>query len=255
MNSFGFILTRHVTSEITNKYWNQSVKLLKTFYPNKKIIIIDDNSNQHFIKSDFNYKNIEIIQSEFNGAGEMLPYYYFIKNKFFENAVILHDSVFIHKRINFEVLNGYQVLPLWFFNSDKENIGNTLRITNNLKNSFNIQQKLYLNDNLLGLNHNKWNGCFGGQSFINHKFLLHLENKYNLSSIVHFIKNRADRCCFERIIGCIFCTESQQCCKKKALFGDIMKHQTWGEYTFDKYLNNFQNNKLPKNIIKVWTGR
>ena len=55
--SFGFIITRHVNSEQTNKYWNQNVKLLRKFYPYKKIIIIDDNSNQDFIKADFDYKN------------------------------------------------------------------------------------------------------------------------------------------------------------------------------------------------------
>ena len=37
--SFGFIITRHVNSEQTNKYWNHNVKLIRTFYPFKKIII------------------------------------------------------------------------------------------------------------------------------------------------------------------------------------------------------------------------
>ena len=69
MNSFGFIITRHVNSEATNKYWNQSVKLLRTYYPYKKIVIIDDNSNQDLVKADFDYKNVEIIQSEFPGRG------------------------------------------------------------------------------------------------------------------------------------------------------------------------------------------
>ena len=52
MNNFGFIITRHVTSKTTNNYWNHSVKLLRTLYPLKKIVIIDDNSNQEFVKSE-----------------------------------------------------------------------------------------------------------------------------------------------------------------------------------------------------------
>ena len=60
-NLYGFIITRHVNSELTNKYWNQSVKLIRTLYPLRKIVIIDDNSNQEFVKADFNYKNIEIV--------------------------------------------------------------------------------------------------------------------------------------------------------------------------------------------------
>jgi hypothetical protein len=62
MNSFGFIITRHVNSEKTNKYWNHSVKCLRKLYPLKKIVIIDDNSNYSFVKPFFNYANIEIIQ-------------------------------------------------------------------------------------------------------------------------------------------------------------------------------------------------
>ena len=57
MNNFGFIITRHVNSEKTNRYWNHSVKLLRTFYPDKKIVIIDDNSNQNFVKAEFDYSN------------------------------------------------------------------------------------------------------------------------------------------------------------------------------------------------------
>jgi hypothetical protein len=138
MNSFGFIITRHVNSEQTNKYWNNSVNLLRNLYPLQKIIIIDDNSNPKYVKNIFEHKNIQVIHSEFKGRGELLPYLYYLKNKFFENAIILHDSVFFHKRVNFEKLNGINVLPLWHFNADKENIINTLRISRNLLNSYNI---------------------------------------------------------------------------------------------------------------------
>ena len=84
MDTFGFIVTRHVNSELTNKYWNHCVKLLRTLYPLRKIVIIDDNSNYDFVKPEFNYKNLQVIQSEYPGRGELLPYYYYIKNKFFD---------------------------------------------------------------------------------------------------------------------------------------------------------------------------
>jgi hypothetical protein len=254
MNSFGFIITRHVNSEKTNKYWNQSVKCLKLFYPQKRIIIIDDNSNYNFVKADFDYTNVEIIQSEFRGRGELLPYYYFLKNKFFENAVILHDSVFFHKRLNFEKLLGEKVIPLWFFHADKENFMNTLRISSRLLNSFPIQQKIALNDSLIGLKHLKWYGCFGCQSFINHNFLLYLENKYKISNMIDAVTCRNDRCSLERIFGCIFFTENQKILNRKSLFGDIMKYQKWG-YSYEQYENDLKNRKIPKVVVKVWTGR
>ena len=200
MDSYGFIITRHVNSEKTNKYWNRCVRCIRTFYPLRKIVIIDDNSNQNLIKSDVEYTNIQIIQSEFLGRGELLPYYYFHKNRFFENAIIIHDSIFFHKRINFEKLIGIRVLPLWHFEADKENLSKTLLISNKLKNNNEIQKKLSLNDNILGLNHQKWYGCFGVQSLINYNFLKYIEKKYNIFNLLSVVKNRQDRCTLERNI-------------------------------------------------------
>ena len=58
MSDYGFIITRHVNSEKTNKYWNHSVKSLQFFYPDKQIIIIDDNSNEEYVKTEINMKNV-----------------------------------------------------------------------------------------------------------------------------------------------------------------------------------------------------
>ena len=255
MSSFGFIITRHVNSLVTNKYWNNSVKLLRTFYPNCKIVIIDDNSNQPFVNAEHDYANVQIIQSEFPGRGELLPYYYYIKHKFFDNAVILHDSVFIHKRVNFEKLIGIRVMPIWHFVQDIENLNNTLRIASNLKNSFNVRSQLALNDTYITLMGEKWAGCFGCQSYINHEFLLRLERKYNITNLVNVVKNRPDRCCLERILGTLFFIEKEMNLKTKSLFGDIRYTHMWEYYTYEKYEKDCRNNNLKKPIIKVWTGR
>lgn len=257
MNNFGFIITRHVNSEKTNRYWNHSVKLLRFFYPNKKIVIIDDNSDTNFLKADHDHSDVEIIQSEFPGRGELLPYYYFIKRKFFENAIIIHDSVFFHKRINFEVLNGKNVLPLWHFDSDKENESNTLKITEKLKNKSNITDKLKNNvvTTFSIITDNKWNGCFGCQTYINHNFLLHIENKYKISSLTEVIQNRADRCCLERIIGCIFSTECPKLNSIKSMLGNIWDFPLVLKYTYDMYDTDLKKGTIKKAVVKVWTGR
>jgi GR25 family glycosyltransferase involved in LPS biosynthesis len=44
-------MTRHVNSEKTNNYWNNSILCIRRFYPDVKIIIIDDNSNYEFVKA------------------------------------------------------------------------------------------------------------------------------------------------------------------------------------------------------------
>jgi hypothetical protein len=257
MDNFGFIVTRHVNSEITNKYWNNCIKCLRICYPLKKIIIIDDNSNQEYVKSDYDYKNIEIINSEFPKRGELLPYYYYYKYNYFDNAVIIHDSVFFHKRVNFEniIKSNIKILPLWHFDADKENYINSLKISSKLKNSIDIQKKITMNElNILGLNQFKWFGCFGVQSFINHNFLCQIVNKYNLFSIMNNVNNRSDRCCLERIFGIIFYTESKNLYKIISLFGNIYKYQKWG-YSYFDYLNDINKGILPKLVVKVWTGR
>jgi hypothetical protein len=254
MDSYGFIITRHVNSENTNKYWNNCVKLLRTLYPLRKIVIIDDNSNPQFVKSDCDYTNLIVINSEFKGRGELLPYYYYLKNKFFDNAVIIHDSVFFHKRVNFEVLQNINVLPLWFFYADKENVDNTLKISNVLSNRYDIQKKVTLNEVVLGMKHLKWYGCFGCQSYINHNFLLSIENKYNISRMIHIVQNRKDRCCLERIFGAIFFTEYQKSMNRKSLLGNIMKYQKWG-YSYNDYEKDLKKGTIPKAIVKIWTGR
>jgi hypothetical protein len=246
-------MTRHVNSVKTNKYWNHSVKLLRIFYPLKKIVIIDDNSNYDYVNSEFDYKNLHIIQSEFPGRGELLPYYYFLKYKFFQNAIIIHDSVFFHKRVNFEKLNGINVMPLWFFNSDKENLENTKRISNYLNNSIILDSKLNKDINILGLPTDKWNGCYGVQSYINLSFLSSIQDKYNIINMIRAVKCRTDRCCLERIFGLIFCTEIPKLFTK-SLFGDIMKYQKWG-YTFEQYMIDLKKGTVPRHVVKVWTGR
>jgi hypothetical protein len=225
-------------------------------YPQVKIVIIDDNSDPLFLKANVNMENILVIQSQFEKRGELLPYYYFFYNKFFDNAIIIHDSIFFHKKICFEKLEGTPVLPLWHFAPDKENISNTFRISSYLNNNYFLQKKLNLSDfHVLGKPSHEWFGCFGVQSYINHDFLCRLQKKYNFINMVNAVNNRKDRCCLERIFGVLFFYESKNILGIKSLFGDIRKYQRWG-YCYDEYSKDlYKNKKLPKSVVKIWTGR
>jgi hypothetical protein len=226
-------------------------------------VVIDDNSNKDFVRADFDYKNIEYIQSEFPQRGELLPYYYFHKHHFFENAIIIHDSVFIHRRINFDALKNFKVVPLWHFSYGKdENIKRTLEICKYLKNSYEVNKELNLLGNkyqLLGLNKSYWAGCFGVQSYINYNFLDYLQQKYNLFNMLKIVKCRADRCCLERIYGLIIGLECVELKKIKSLLGCIATYSNgeygWG-YSYNQYkdyMNKYR--KSPAPIVKVWSGR
>ena len=254
--TYGFIITRHVNSELTNNYWNQCVKLIRTHYPFKKIVIIDDNSNYAFVKADHDYINLEIIQSEYPKRGELLPYIYFLRHKWFEKAVILHDSVFIHKRIPFEKIK-YPVLPLWHHDYDKENLDNLLRIGSNLKNNFHLKKRLKGQEiKILGLNENeRFDLCFGALSYIRLNFLEMLELKYGISNLINCIKNRTDRCGLERIMGLLFWQEYPNLRYTPSLFGNILKHHKSFGYNYHEYSNDFKNKRIYEPFVKVWTGR
>jgi hypothetical protein len=245
-----------VNSEQTNFYWNRSVQLIQRLYPSKPIVIIDDNSDYTYVKGDVEYTNVKVIQSEFTKRGELLPYCYYLKYKFFQNAVIVHDSVFFHRRIMFEKLIGEKVVPLWHFLSDQENIDNIRRISSYLKNNGVITSKFIPTSvPMMGLNMDKWIGCFGIQSFINLQFLEHLENKYHFTNLINVVHNRLDRCSLERIFGIMFSVENQKLLKKRpSIFGNIMKYQTWG-YSINDYINDSKKKQLPVGVVKVWTGR
>ena len=237
---FGFIITRHVNSQKTNRYWNRNVKLLRTYYPRKLIVIIDDNSNPNFLNPYHDYKNVTIIQSEYIGRGELLPYIYYSRNKWFERAVIIHDSVFFHKRINFEKFKNIPAISMWHFNSsfNHYHLDNSLRIANSLN----------YNEVIKTMLHKKcWVGCFGVQSYIKHDFLQIIIDKYNLNNLLNVVTCREDRCSLERIFAVIFFLELKL---TNSILGDMPTLNMWNG-TFDTYINS-----VPLSpVVKVFTGR
>ena len=185
-----------------------------------------------------------------------MPYIYFLKYKWFNNAVIIHDSVFIHKRIPFENIKS-PVISLWHHSYDKENLHNLLRICSNLKNNSYLKNKLNGPEfNILGLNKNDhFDLCFGVQSYINLNFLEMLESKYGITNLISVINSRKDRCGLERIMGLLFNQECPLLKVKSSLFGNILNHHKSFHYNYDEYINDFNNKKACGSFVKVWTGR
>lgn len=234
MTQVGFIILRHVTNKLTNKYWINCVNSIRRYYPENKILIIDDNSNYEYITEETLYKTT-IINSEYPKRGELLSYYYYLHNKLFDVAVIIHDSVFINEYIDMSVKK-YKFL--WDFRHYWDQIEDeTIMI--NVFNDLELKE-FYENKNL-------WTGCFGSMSIITHDYLTHINNKYDISKLLDYVLNRYNRCSFERVIACLLQKEGNQ--KIQILLGDITDYCE-NNITFneiDKYKN------LP--IIKYWTGR
>ena len=244
-SEFGFIILRHVDSMKTNAYWQECYHCIRTIYPTNKIVIIDDDSNPVYLTS-IPMTHALIVESEYKKRGELLPYYYYLQNKWFENAVILHDSVFIKS----DIVSKYVSMKvpykmLWHFTThDYDDDACILQLLLSLNNS----------NKLLEYYHRKiWNGCFGGMLVINHDFLLHLNNKYNISALLSKITRRDDRIAFERVIACMVQYENIN--MHFGILGDIGRYCKWG-YSFQEYMRD--KDKLDTYtypFIKVWTGR
>jgi hypothetical protein len=232
MTQLGFIILRHVNNETTNKYWSYCYDSIRTYYPENKILIIDDNSDYQFITSKKLYKTL-IINSEYPKRGELLPYYYYLQNKLFDTAVIIHDSVFINKQLD---TNIYKYKILWGFQHHCDQIDDETRMID-MFNDLDLK-KFYENKQL-------WTGCFGCMSIITHEYLTFINNKYDFSKLLDCILNRYNRSSFERVLACFLQKEG----KEETLLGDIHQYCPWG-ITFDK---KDQYRHLP--LTKVWTGR
>lgn len=228
----GFIILRHVDSALTNQYWICSYKSIRKFYPEHNILIVDDNSNYDFITDEPLYKTT-IIQSEYPKRGELLPYYYFLHNKLFDIAVIIHDSVFVNANIDFSV-DTYKMI--WEFNHDWDQIEDETRMIE-VFNDLELKE-FYENKHL-------WKGCFGGMSIITHDYLTYINQKYDISKLLDCVLTRYNRCSFERVIGCLL----QKHIRQPPFFGSIHGYCKW-QIPFSKKDENLH---LP--LIKVWTGR
>ena len=233
MSSLGFIMLRHVSDELTNKYWIYCYECIRNYYKENLIIIIDDNSNYEYITTENNLHNTFIINSEYHQRGELLPYYYYLQHKFFDTAVIIHDSVFINKYIDFNV-DKYKIIwefeHFWYLTEDEKKMLN-----------------IFNDKDLLTFYENKqlWKGCFGGMSVITFDFLKFINDKYDLSKLLNCVTNRYNRMCFERVIACLFQKEY----KTESFFGNIHEYITWAINFND--IENYRH--LP--LIKIWSWR
>lgn len=234
--TIGFIILRHVNNETTDLYWQTCYANVRQFYPENDIIIIDDNSNYQYVSKIDLYK-VTIIQSEYHGRGELLPYYYYLTNKLFDIAFIIHDSVFVQSHIDLHV-DKYKIT--WDFQHHADQIEDETKMI-----------KLFNDTNLLNFYENKslWVGCFGGMTTITHEFLTQVNNKYNLGLLLDVVRTRYNRCSFERVIACLLQIEAPQTTR----LGDIHNYTPHNLAFHLRYNMRHHFTHLP--LLKVWTGR
>ncbi len=244
-------MTRCVRKPEHNRLYKESYKYIRQRYPNVKIVIIDDNSDKKILE-EMPMENVEIIQSEFPGAGEYLPYYYTLTRKLFKKAILIQDSMFLNSNINFDSLTDYKLL--YYFDEEDKNDKNY--VGNLIKQIEVLSRKDELMDFYKSRN---WVSCWGGAAGITLEFLERLERELSISKLKDVIKNRDDRIAFEHLIGlvCMFLKNKPR--NEVSFFGSfqdtILRRDPTlnGLYNFDMYLKDPV--RIKESLIKVWNGR
>jgi hypothetical protein len=248
--SYVFVILRHLRNTRDNDLWISSYNSIRKYYTNK-IIIIDDNSAVNTV--DGKLINADIIKSEFPGAGEILPYYYFLKFKWADRMIFLHDSMFINRPFRNNELDG-EIKFHWHFDNgdinDFRKITSYLSLVNNGKD---IQA--FATDPDV-----KWRGCFGATTICDLTTIQYLDTEYKIfTNLVLSIRTRKDREAFERVFGIIIYYEG--------LFDGNDKCSNYGSIlgypgAFESENNNYETASLivkqksyDTAILKVWRGR
>ena len=247
MNDLVFIISRYISNEENSKFWRLCYNSIRKFYPNNDIIIIDNCSNVIYKNNDIQeLKNCKIIESIIPKSRFFVSLYYYIKYfNFYSKAVLLHDGIIFHDKINFDLIK--DVKFLWHF---ENHTWNRIEYFNNLVNL------LSNNENLLSFYKEKnWYGCLGGMLIISNNFLSKIENKFNISNLIN-IMDAEHSLEYERLIAVLTYIESDDDFKKEpSIMGDILnKNINYFGLTLNEYENN-REKYLNKTIIKLFGSR
>jgi len=237
----GFIILRHVMNEQTNGYWQECYRGIRAFYEDP-IIIIDDSSKKEFL-TDIPLLHCTVIyDTEHKGAAELLPYYYFHQLRPFEEAVIVHDSVFLQHPIDFSLHTAEPVRFLWSIPHywDDE----IFPLINKLLESS------PLHSDLVAFYHKKhmWRGGFGVMSMIRWDFIDLLQRTHHLFDLLPKIEKRDDRSALERVLPLLAQYHYPECMFQ---MGDIFHYLKFGLTYEESRLPEYR--RYP--LLKVWSGR
>ncbi len=243
--SYVFVILRQLQTTTDNNYWISSYNSIRKFYKNK-IIIIDDNSMINTVNS--NLVNTEIIKSDFNGAGEILAYYYFYKNKWADCMIFLQDTMILERPFESKELEGSVHFHWHFIDSSVDKHYNKLMLfVSSLKNNSELVEDVTTSTR-------PWKGCFSATSIIHYSVVEILEDKYEIFSIfVLMIQNKKDRELFERLLGKILCVENfvdEDSCSN---FGNITTYpDAFQSKSIESSIQTYHQHHYSSAIIKCW---
>lgn len=210
MNKVGFIIPSFCRTEQHLDVLKYCIKSIRKFYPNNKIIIINDFSLIDISIPFINDLNINIVMSTQKGAADISTYKYFYNNKLFDIAVIIQDSMFFENKV--DILDKVEnVLPLWHAINHRIEWDTTIVPRNQIPDIYKNEIKTHSENiithikKILGdteftryaLNlykqKERWSVTFGPSTIISHKFLTELQEKTNILTLFSQLKTNWQR--------------------------------------------------------------
>ena len=241
-SDFVIVILRHMSKENHKILWKRCYDSVSHFYNPDQIYVIDDNSSLIDENDSIILQN-HLLHSEYKGAGEILPYYYFLKHKWAKKMAFLHDSMFMVRPFEDSELR-YKVIPIWHF-STHSNDEITIE-------PYLLEKLINHTELLLEYKKRIWNGCFGAATIISLEAVENIEKKYNAVTILPTVlHNRKDRMALERIWGLLLYVENN--ISHTSLYGDIRKHP----YAFKNSIpyQLYEERCTVHAICKTWSGR
>jgi hypothetical protein len=245
MDPLVIVILRHVRTAAQDLLWRRCMASVREFHPDIPIVVINDNCT---IPITDTCHNTTFITSEFPGAGELLPYYYYLQHKWAEQILFLHDSMMLIRPLNVAELKKYPVRFLWHFSDHQWDDDSTI---------VPFLQSLPNNVDILAMHANKsaWDGCFGVASTVRLDFLQRLEEDHSFfTTLVRTVSTRDHRMAMERAFAVIVFAKTPFPRNEPSICGCIHDMPfRWSEMTPPKI--EILKQIYPYSIIKSWHGR
>ena len=246
--SYVFVLLRHLQKPSDNDLWISSYNSIRRYYTNR-IIIIDDNSQLNTVNGKL--YQAEVLTSDYAGAGETLPYYYFLMYRWADRMIFFHDTMFLYRPFRAEEVDT-EARFHWSFENKDTTIPTRL---NSFLPSLRNHGAL-----LADVDHpERWRACFGVAMVVGIQVVERLEEKYKLfSTMPMMIRNRKDREMAERLVGLVMFHEKIVAMDSCDNFGDILAYpkafqSEWSNMATARY--QLEQAGYGSAIMKVWRGR
>lgn len=214
MPSWGFIVVTHCSTDAHVTMLHDSLGALHRHHPAVPIVLIDDWSPLP-LQLDRLSLPLTVERSVLTpGAAEVLPYLYYFKNRYFDVAVILHDSMQLQRPlVGIDQVTTVKFIRYFTCHEDWPQIPEPETAYNR---RHHIQTHEDLIHHLVSTQANdflweqfsrryapksEWRGCFGVMSIIHHDFLRYLQEKTEILTLFQVVHTNRTRRAMETLFA------------------------------------------------------